>query len=239
MIFSGFSYVIFNDKAKKGRKRIQMMKVRGVLFDLYGTLVRLPVGKKDPMISLIDELKGKKEEPCLRTGFDSKTIRRIAMTERFETLGEFVTRITVDEFKLKELDRYEEELTKQIGEITVFPETIEVLRKLKERGLKLGIVSNLAYRYGEVITNLELGEFFDSIVLSYEVGAIKPEPQIYERALERLKLQSNEVFMTGDKNINDVIGPRQIGIRAKLLDREKVGGDEEKMASLMELLDLI
>ena len=216
-----------------------MMKVRGVLFDLYGTLVRLPVGKKDPMISLIDELKGKKEEPCLRTGFDSKTIRKIAMTERFETLGEFVTRITVDEFKLKELDRYEEELTKQIGEITVFPETIEVLRKLKERGLKLGIVSNLAYRYGEVITNLELGEFFDSIVLSYEVGAIKPEPQIYERALERLKLQSNEVFMTGDKNINDVIGPRQIGIRAKLLDREKVGGDEEKMASLMELLDLI
>lgn len=75
------------------------------------------------------------------------------------------------------------------------------------------ICSNLASPYGlPVLTALPTPA--DVNVFSYEVGAIKPEPSIYQHVIDRLDTQAAEVLFVGDTLAADVEGPRAFGFRA-------------------------
>ncbi len=66
---------------------------------------------------------------------------------------------------------------------TVFPGAVELLRALRERGMRLGIVTNgLSETHREKIALLQLGEYFDAIFLSDEVGMVKPDPLLFAHA---------------------------------------------------------
>jgi len=67
-----------------------------------------------------------------------------------------------------------------------------------------------------VIEALGLNRFFESVILSYEVGAKKPETRIYLTALRTLKLKPEECIFVADE-ISDLEGARKIGLKTILV----------------------
>lgn len=106
------------------------------------------------------------------------------------------------------------------GAWTLFPETVDVLASLKEKGYNLGIISNFDSRVYDVMKKLRIYDYFDIFVISSEVGHAKPAIGIFSVALERAGRESREVIHIGDDLCNDFHGARALGIRALLLDRD-------------------
>ena len=75
---------------------------------------------------------------------------------------------------------------------------IETLEKLKNDGLKLGIVSNNHSAIRSIICDLTIDRFFDAIIISEEVGLFKPDPKIIELALSKLEVSPSDAVYIGD-----------------------------------------
>ncbi len=98
-------------------------------------------------------------------------------------------------------------------------ETLDTIAALRERGLQLGLVSNVSVpgplmRRG--LHALGVAELIDAAVFSSEIGVRKPDPRIYEAVLEALSVRAEQAVFVGDRVREDVVGPRTLGMRAVL-----------------------
>jgi putative hydrolase of the HAD superfamily len=76
--------------------------------------------------------------------------------------------------------------------------TGEILRRLRDQGRKIGIVSNTGWDVRTVFAAHAMADLVTSFTLSYEAGAVKPERRIFDAACESLDLAPQEVVMVGD-----------------------------------------
>jgi putative hydrolase of the HAD superfamily len=139
-------------------------------------------------------------------------------------------------------DDFFEEVFEAFGQAThwqLFPETVEVLARLKERGFELGIISNFDSRFFQVVRALEINQYFDSVTISSLAGAAKPASKIFSYALEQHMLDPDEVLHVGDHRIEDFEGAQQAGLHTVLIDRSgSVIYDNQTLSSLVPLLEL-
>ncbi|MFT4044083.1 MAG: HAD-IA family hydrolase [Gordonia sp. (in: high G+C Gram-positive bacteria)] len=91
-----------------------------------------------------------------------------------------------------------------------FPDTAKLLRELHARGIPVGIVSNIAFDLRAVFARHDLLDTVGAWALSYEVGAIKPNPQIFHAALGILGVAAGDALMIGDSEEADG-GSRRLG----------------------------
>lgn len=87
------------------------------------------------------------------------------------------------------------------AEWRVYDDTVGVLDTLREKGIRTAVVSNIAWDIRHVLT--AAGAEADEYVLSYEVGAAKPDQRIFTAALSRLGVDPAEALMVGDSQEND------------------------------------
>ena len=107
---------------------------------------------------------------------------------------------------------------------TAVPEEglVDFLQALKDRGVKLGIGTNLtAMIQFEKIEQLHLEPYFDFIVSSEEVNVDKPDPRFYELCVQKAGCTSSECAFIGDSLDFDVYGPESVGMRGILYTRGK------------------
>jgi HAD superfamily hydrolase (TIGR01509 family) len=83
------------------------------------------------------------------------------------------------------------------------PDTAEVLHRLKARGVRIGVISDIHYHLAPVFEYYGLGQFIDSYTLSFEHGIQKPNPRLFELALEQLGVTAAESLMVGDRPKRD------------------------------------
>ncbi len=96
---------------------------------------------------------------------------------------------------------------------TLFPGALDLLRSLKERGIKLGLVTNgLSETHREKIALLRVSEFFDAIFLADEVGMIKPDPLLFAHACRTLGSAPARAAMVGDRYDRDIRGALEAGL---------------------------
>ncbi|MGQ0809759.1 MAG: HAD-IA family hydrolase [Nitrospiraceae bacterium] len=103
---------------------------------------------------------------------------------------------------------------------TLYPETVEVLKKLKEEGLELGIVSNFDSRLFQVLRSLGIRDFFDTITIASLAHAAKPAAEIFRVALRKHAVDPEEAVHVGDSVQDDVEGARNAGMTGVLIERE-------------------
>ena len=97
--------------------------------------------------------------------------------------------------------------------------THEALERLKSAGFKLGIVSNADGRVAADAKRFGLAQFFDVIIDSQVVGVEKPNPKIFQLALEALEVPPEQAMYAGDIYAIDMLGARAAGIAGKLIDQ--------------------
>jgi putative hydrolase of the HAD superfamily len=106
----------------------------------------------------------------------------------------------------------------------VDPEALPMLHRLKDRGLKLGVISNFDYRLYKILENLELKSLFDSITISSEAGYAKPRPEVFLAALKVHGIQPEHAIHVGDSPHLDFEAAHAVGMGAVLLDCKMQGG---------------
>ncbi|MDA2891817.1 HAD-IA family hydrolase [Mycolicibacterium sp. BiH015] len=97
---------------------------------------------------------------------------------------------------------------------TPYPDTATVLAGLQRRGVKTAVVSNIAFDLRPAFTGVGT---VDEFVLSFEVGAVKPDPAIFQAALDRLGVAADRALMVGDSDEADG-GARALGCAFALVD---------------------
>ena len=94
----------------------------------------------------------------------------------------------------------------------------EALEQLRAASLKLAVVSNSEGTIEQMLTEIDLRDLFDAVLDSSVVGSTKPDPRIYQLALDRLDVSPADAIMVGDSPSADIDGARAAGIRAALID---------------------
>lgn len=101
----------------------------------------------------------------------------------------------------------------------VYPDILATLTQWRDQKIELGVLSNFDSRLHAVLPALGLAEFFSSVTLSTEVGAAKPDPQIFSAALKKHNCLPNQAWHIGDRQREDYEGAKAAGLRAILLKR--------------------
>ena len=104
----------------------------------------------------------------------------------------------------------------------LYPDVEETLKGLRARGLKLGIISNWSTRLRPIARDTGLEGLVDFIVVSSEVGMRKPDPRIFNLALERAAVRPHEAMHVGDLVEDDFRGAERAGIAPALIWRKPV-----------------
>jgi putative hydrolase of the HAD superfamily len=118
------------------------------------------------------------------------------------------------------LDRITDDiLSPDIWGLYLEADTLGTLRALKERGLKLGVVSN-TYQRGQVLSE-QLAQsgalpYIDVAVFSSEMGLRKPHPSLFQTPLAELGVAPQEAVFVGDSPEDDIRGAQAVGMRAVL-----------------------
>jgi HAD superfamily hydrolase (TIGR01509 family) len=100
---------------------------------------------------------------------------------------------------------------------TPYPDTADVLKGLHRQGIKTAVVSNIAFDVRPAFLALGVADDVDEFVLSFEVGAVKPDAAIFETALARLGVDAAHAVMVGDSDEADG-GARALGCGFSLVD---------------------
>jgi putative hydrolase of the HAD superfamily len=100
-----------------------------------------------------------------------------------------------------------------------FPETVEILSRLRDDGHRLAVVSNFDRRLHRVLAELGLARHFDAVLTSADVGARKPSPLLIAEAMRRLRREGDVACLVGDSPREDGGAARAAGIAFFLLDR--------------------
>lgn len=229
------------------------LKTRAVLFDLGNTLVKTWIPEVtyqkvlaslgiDRSVEEIKEALSKTEEEFKESNYRSMygKVNYIEYWEKWDLLV------------LKNLKIFDECFVKEIlkrwfdyADCVTYPDTKEALARLKQMGLKLGLISTA---YEEDITaiferaNLEKG-FFDIIVGANTIKKEKPHPDVFKYALKKLKVKPEETLFVGDHIDNDYKGATAVGIYALLIQRENSSldntSDFKRIISLEEICKFI
>jgi HAD superfamily hydrolase (TIGR01509 family) len=99
-----------------------------------------------------------------------------------------------------------------------YEDSLPVLTRLRQQGLKLAVVSNVARDVRPVLARNGLLDLFDAVILSYEVAEVKPNPGIFQHALDALGARPGQALMVGDNPFDDG-GAAALGIRTLVLPR--------------------
>jgi HAD superfamily hydrolase (TIGR01509 family) len=124
---------------------------------------------------------------------------------------------------------------------TIPAEVVPALERLRAAGLRLAVISNANGTVHDHFNRLGLTPYFDQILDSRVEGVEKPDPRIFERALERMRARPERSVHLGDLYYVDVVGARSAGMQAVLLDAADLYGDADcpRVPSLTAFVDQI
>lgn len=128
----------------------------------------------------------------------------------------------------------------------VYDDVLPALRRMKERGVKIAIVSNAPWGsapqlWRSELQRLGLADTVDAIVMCGDVGWRKPAPQIFRHAAERLDVACEDCVFVGDDIEWDINGSAAVGMRPVLLDRARMYTQYpgERIDTLFALRDIL
>ncbi|MCD6479026.1 MAG: HAD-IA family hydrolase [Candidatus Diapherotrites archaeon] len=103
------------------------------------------------------------------------------------------------------------------GHLMPYPNVVRTLIKLKERGLKLGIVSDAPIKQAWLrLAELNLCDFFDVVVARKPGAKAKPHAMPFKKALQQLKLEPAQILFVGDDPSKDILGAKKLGMKTAL-----------------------
>ncbi len=177
-----------------------MSQIKGIVFDFYGLFVidsdRLLIERAEKVNpQLADELRD------IMKQYDYGVVDYNYM---------------VDSFRIKLGLSHEEIMDYFRSHKHLDTRLVELVHSLRQRGFKVGLLTNTGKEGIErYIDEQHLLQIFDDVVLSFEIGLIKPNPEIFTTTVRRLGVEAHTALMIDDRPEN-LDGARQAGLATLL-----------------------
>ena len=126
-----------------------------------------------------------------------------------------------------------------VENIAVFDDALPALQLVRDRGLRLGVISNSEPKHqARKLAAAGLADAFDSVIISGAVGVAKPDPAIFTHACSALGVAPAAALHVGDRLDTDALGAQGAGLLGVWLDRLGVAGGERRVPVVPSLADL-
>jgi len=213
--------------------------MRAVIFDLWDTLVDFDVERARATERRIAERLGLEPEAFHARWREGRNERDAGtLADSFRAVG--ATAELVPELVEIRHDSFREICVPRPG-------AIETLHELRRRGLKLGLISVCSEEVALLWDETPFVGLFDSTVFSCSVGLRKPDPAIYQLALDELGVEPAEAVFVGDGANDELAGAERVGMRAVLILRpgqdepywEEARGWQPRVNSIPQVLELL
>lgn len=192
--------------------------IKAVLFDLDNTLIDFMEMKKESCRSaikaMIDAGLALDEEKAFKQLFKLYKVHGIEHQRIFQkflkkVMGKIDYRILA-----QGITAYRRA---QTGFLIPYPHVRKTLLKLKEKGLKLGIVSDAPRMKAWLrLAEMNLTEFFDVVVTLGDSKRFKPSKMPFNKALRKLAIAPEEILFVGDNPKRDILGAKKVGLKTVL-----------------------
>lgn len=198
--------------------------IKHIIFDCFGTLIDTGNGSIKAVESILHNIgafvdaktfyadwKDAKKQMMDSSKFrNEKTLFELSLAETFDKYG--IGANASEEVKPM--------INSLFAERTVFPEVKETLQKLAEKEIDVAIGSTTDT--DSLIHYLSSNHLaFSHIYTSEDMKVYKPNPDFYKTILNRSGWAVSECLFVGDSYLDDVYGPKSIGMRAALIDRKE------------------
>ncbi len=100
----------------------------------------------------------------------------------------------------------------------IYPDVVIALTQWQQAGIPLGVLSNFDSRLYTVLKVLDLAQYFSTVTISTEVGAAKPQPEIFTAALNKYQANPADAWHIGDSHGDDYLGASAVGMTAIWID---------------------
>jgi HAD superfamily hydrolase (TIGR01549 family) len=221
------------------------MPLRGILFDLDGTLIdrqtTLDLFAHELAITYAEDLNEIDTDEFLRIIHEADNKGYRPKAEVFQLFIQnlpWINPPTVEELSDSWYTTYPKCAQAMKGAYTV-------LETLKTRGFKLGIITNGTERSQTgKIERLDFHSYVETIIISESAGIKKPDPKIFQMALDDLNLSPAETYFVGDHPTNDITGAEAVGLTAVYLSGyspwpDNTPSPKHQINHLIQLLHLI
>lgn len=230
--------------------------IKAVFFDLYNTLVGFDPPREETQAKILKELgvevtpqsllrpimaadefisqecaryplgkRSKEETVELYTGYQGTILKEVGIEASWELITGILKKWLKADYKM-----------------VLFDDVVPTLTQLKERGLILGLISNVDRDITPLYQGLGLADWLTVAVTSQDVGFNKPDPQIFRAALRKAKLRPIEALYVGDQHQIDVAGANSAGMLGILLDRNGFFEDitsSPRITSLTQIVEYL
>lgn len=200
--------------------------LNAILFDLYDTLIWLDVAQSDAGRRELASRIGVSVEHFMSAWRTSVTDRMLGkggglaghLAGTLSILGIESSRDLVSELVAIEERRLK-------VSVHLYPRVVPVLQRLKRSGYRLGLLSNVSDGAALPITHLGLGRLFDEMILSHEVGLLKPDPAIFQLACERLRVTPLETMFVADGGFGELDAAHRLGMFSVIVEQDHQSKD--------------
>jgi putative hydrolase of the HAD superfamily len=208
-----------------------MPEVQAIVFDLYGTLIDISTNEDKSslyeFLSLYLQYYDINLPPAkLKSEFErEKAANLISRGERFpevdfqEVFEEVIKKEgNPNSFLVKSCCKLFRILSRE--RFQLFPDSLPVLKEMKNQGYTLGLVSNAQKVFtANEMRILNLSQYFKHMVYSSRYGITKPDKRLFMIACAMLDVPPEKAIYIGDNPYNDVKGAKEIGMTTVLLSR--------------------
>jgi len=221
--------------------------IKGIIFDLYDTLIHLDPKHYDFMKRKFSKMVGAPHDR-VRTIWRKYINRR--MTGEIPTIADMI-RILLDELNIdhdeKKLDELVEMETRTLIEsVRFYPGVDRMLENFRNQGYQLTLLSNTSHNSMNIIKMLPWKSNFHHVILSHKIGIIKPDPRIYLIALARMELKPEECIFVGDGGSMELDGARLVGLTTVKVVQEnqnqsfkRSGNPDYQIDTIIKLTELL
>jgi len=187
--------------------------IKAVIFDMFETLVTLFEGRTYFSENMAGDI-----------GEDLTSFRKAwHMSEHDRSIGKMTMKEGIGD-TLRRLGRYDEETVNMLFEkrLAALGDTFaaipqgspDLLKELKERGIRIGLITNTFSDERDFIRRSELFPYFDSAMISFEQGVMKPDPSMYLKIMDELGVSPEECLYVGDGGSRELYAARELGMNA-------------------------
>ncbi len=228
------------------------MKYSAVIFDLFGTLIDTSSrAEYERVLGEMADVLGAPREDFTKLWFDTFNLRTTGVLISPEGNIDYICRqlgVSFMDAQLKRASRIRFNFT--VDSLKPRPDALKTLGFLRANGYKVGLISDCSTEVPTAWKDTPLAPLIDVPVFSCVAGVKKPDPRIYQMALERLGVEARDCLYIGDGSSQELSGAQKVGMYPVLIrvphemNEDAYRIDEEEwqgpaISSLREVLKLV